>query len=203
MSVLGSARPLGLYGQNVTPAADLEVDRLEHRWNTSLERCGLLRTSTDSAGRLDSRICRDIARSARETRLTRNEGVPGSSPGVGSPDLQVFRLSEWEVPACAGRRFSVRRVIRRSRRSAGRQGRVRKWRRRWRDRGEGVRRVTSPVRNAFCGLLRVPFFLGRHGWHACEAACALARWSPALPHIRTRDARLGCAPASRADRLGR
>jgi hypothetical protein len=58
-------------------------------------------------------------------------------------------------------------------------------------------------RNAFRRLLRVPFSLGRHGWHAREAACAVARWSPALPHDRTRDAPLGCAPVLRADRLGR
>jgi hypothetical protein len=51
--------------------------------------------------------------------------------------------------------------------------------------------------------LRVPFSLGRHGWHAREAACALASWSPALPHDRTRDAPLCYAPALRADRLGR
>jgi hypothetical protein len=31
----------------------------------------------------DHRVCRQIAESARQTRLTRNEGVPGSSPGVG------------------------------------------------------------------------------------------------------------------------
>jgi hypothetical protein len=45
--------------------------------------CGLLRTSTDSAIAHDFRICREIAESAGRTRLTRNEGVPGSSPGVG------------------------------------------------------------------------------------------------------------------------
>jgi hypothetical protein len=81
-----------------------DIAALEHRWNTSLERYGLLRTSMDSANVHDSRICLEIAESASWTRLTRNEGVPGSSPGVGSPDLKVFRLSEWEVPACAGRR---------------------------------------------------------------------------------------------------
>jgi hypothetical protein len=45
-------------------AADPEVDRLEHRWNTLLECCGLLWTSTDSAVSPDSRICREIAESA-------------------------------------------------------------------------------------------------------------------------------------------
>ena len=65
------------------PGRGLPVSRLEHRWNTSLERCGLPRTSTDSAPRPGFAICREIAESARWTRLTRNEGVPGSSPGVG------------------------------------------------------------------------------------------------------------------------
>src|SRR6266545_5385676 len=55
--------------------------RLEHRWNTSLERRGLLWTSTDSAVLYDFRFCREIVESARWTRLTRNDGVPGSSPG--------------------------------------------------------------------------------------------------------------------------
>jgi hypothetical protein len=69
----------------------------------------------------------------------------------------------------------------------------------------GRRRASENLRhrNAFRRLLRVPFSLGRHGWHAREAACAVARWSPALPHDRTRDAPLGCAPVLRADRLGR
>jgi hypothetical protein len=82
--VLASARPLGVYGQNATPAADLEVDRLEHRWNTSLERCGLLRTRRSGV----TTHLQGVSRSARETRETRNEGVPGSSPGVGFYDLQ-------------------------------------------------------------------------------------------------------------------
>ena len=38
--------------------------RLEHRWNTSLERCGLPRTSTDTAPRTDLPISKEVAESA-------------------------------------------------------------------------------------------------------------------------------------------
>jgi hypothetical protein len=37
--------------------------------------------------------------SSRQLPITRNEGVPGSSPGVGSPDLQVIRRRGAERPA--------------------------------------------------------------------------------------------------------
>jgi hypothetical protein len=87
--------PLGGKGQNgaqthklgrtacAVGARTLPAPIWEHRWNTSLERCGLLRTSTDSPFRRAPCIYRENAGSASQTRLTRNEGVPGSSPGVG------------------------------------------------------------------------------------------------------------------------
>jgi hypothetical protein len=55
--------------------------RSERRWNTALERCGLLWTSTDSAARIDLGICRENAESALSTRSTRNEGGPRFESG--------------------------------------------------------------------------------------------------------------------------
>jgi hypothetical protein len=57
---------------------------------------GALWTSVDSHGlgvSHDGCICREIMGSPSSTRLTRNEGVPGSSPGVGfSLFAGIFRV---------------------------------------------------------------------------------------------------------------
>jgi hypothetical protein len=61
-------------------------------WNTVGNIAGALWTSADLGFSHDCRICREIAESASWTPLARNEGVPGSSPGVGFGSRAQRRL---------------------------------------------------------------------------------------------------------------
>src|SRR5262249_37661691 len=68
--------------------------RLEHRWNTSLEERGVPRSSGEREHAANESSSMQIDKSEKAGALTRNEGVPGSSPGVGSsrsPGNGLFR----------------------------------------------------------------------------------------------------------------
>ena len=76
-------RPAGSTRLDEAPGKRL-VQRRRARWSAVLpSRREVASSQVVQRGVSQIPRCREIAGSAGETRLTRNEGVPGSSPGVG------------------------------------------------------------------------------------------------------------------------